>query len=751
MAPVSTANDSTAQGSAAPDLGSAILDNDICRVHFGDGIATITLQMPGRANKVDAAFGVGLDAALTAVLGGAGGVGRLDGLQGIILQSGHKDFCVGADLDFVYQAREPADLFSLVRQLDALFRRLELAGVPVVAAIGGSALGGGYELALACHHRVVVDSPKFQLGLPEVSLGVIPGAGGTQRLPRLIGIQAALELIAQGKLVRANKAVARGLADEAVDSPDALRDAAVAWIRANPGARQPWDRDRFRFPGGAPDSDLGRNVFMAGAAMIYDRTAGAFDAPKTVLAVVQEGCRLSFDRGLEVEARAFARIATSDQAKDMIRTFWYHRQAAEKHLDLPALPAGESAGIRKVAVLGAGMMGGGLAFVAASAGYDVVLRDIRPDALDAAMDRARQQAGKRLRHLSDADRQAVLARIRPTLDVQDLAGCDLVIEAVVEKLDIKRKVIAEVEPLLSADAIFASNTSALPISSLAEASQAPERFIGLHYFSPVEQMPLIEVIQGAATDERTVARCLAFARRTRKTPIVVNDGYGFFTTRVFSAYILEGAQLVAEGRDPVLVDWGARQAGMVVGPLQVFDEVSLSLGSHVLEDARRYIGDSVDIAGTRLVAAMVEAGRLGRAHGAGFYDYEAGKRRGFWKGLADVVAGVDGPQLARAADPVEEARFIGRRLMLAQCAEVGRRLDGGILQRRRDAEVGAIFGIGFAPNTGGPLALMDRIGLPELVAELDAMAAQFGERYAPAQTLRDMAARGERFFAEGAH
>ncbi|RME22783.1 MAG: hypothetical protein D6798_15000, partial [Deltaproteobacteria bacterium] len=343
---------STALAPGEDERGRLVLENDVCRVHFGDSIATITLQMPGRVNKLDAAFGVGFDAALTAVLGDETGAGRLDGLQGIILQSGHKEFCAGADLDFVYESRDPEELFAVVRQLHGLFRKLELGGVPVVAAIAGSALGGGYELALACHHRIVVADPQIQLGLPEVNLGVIPGAGGTQRLPRMIGIQSALELIAQGKLVRAPKAVARGLADESVDSPDDLRDAAVAWIRANPGTRQPWDRERFPIPGGGPDSETGRNILMAGAAMIYDRTAGAFDAPKTVLAVVQEGCRLCFDRALEVEARAFARIATSDQAKDMIRTFWYHRQAAERHVGLPALPAGESAGIRRVAVLG---------------------------------------------------------------------------------------------------------------------------------------------------------------------------------------------------------------------------------------------------------------------------------------------------------------------------------------------------------------------------------------------------------------
>ena len=730
-----------------------VYGNDICTITVqavpdGCRIATLTLVMPGRANRINAAFGQGMDGALTFLLGDAKGVGRLEGLRGIIVATGHRDFCVGADLDWLITARDPADVMAMVRGLHGLFRRLETAGVPVVAAITGSALGGGYELALACHHRIALDDARIQVGLPEVNLGVIPGAGGTQRLPRMIGVQAALEILAQGQVLRAPKALAKGLIDQLAPSPQALRDLAVAWIQAHPGCKQPWDSDRFKWPGGSPDGELGRNVFMAGAAMLFARTAGAFPAPEAVLMVVQEGGRLDFDAALQIEARAFTRLAVSDQAKDMIRTFFFHKSAAEKHEGLPALPQGQDAGIRKVAVLGAGMMGGGLAYMAASAGYPVVLRDIRQQALDAAMDRARQQVARRLKHLPAAEQQAVLDRIHPTLELADLAGVDLVIEAVVENLGVKHKVIAEVEPLLAPDAIFASNTSALPISSLAQASAAPERFVGLHYFSPVEQMPLVEIIAGRHTDDRTLARCLDFARRTKKTPIVVADGYGFYTTRVFSAYILEGAQLVAEGRDPRLIEWGARRAGMVVGPLQVFDEVTLALGAHVLEDAIREVGEMIDIPGTRLVAAMVQAGRLGKAHGAGFYDYKDGRRSGTWAGLSTLVGGLGLPAVAADPDPVAEARLLGRRLLLAQCAEVARRLDQGILLRHRDAEVGAIFGIGFAPNTGGPLALMDRIGLPELVAELDAMAAAWGPRFAPAPVLRHMAARGERFFPE---
>ncbi len=697
------------------------------RYEIADGIATITLTMEGRANKVNPSFGEGLRDALEGVL--ASGEA-----QGIIIASGHKDFCVGADLDQLYGERDPARLYAMVRQLGALYRRLETCGLPVVAALTGSALGGGYELALACHHRIVLDDPRIQLGLPEVSLGVIPGAGGTQRLPRLIGVQPALELMAQGKIVRANKAVGQGLADQTARDPEDLRAKAVTWIRANKGAKQPWDRGQAP-PGLDPKSPEARQIFIAACAMLYKKTAGAFKAPEELVAVVQDGLRLSFDRGMEVEARAFARLATSDQAKDMIRTLWFFRSAAEKHA---GLPKAESDGFQKVAILGAGMMGAGLAYLCAASGYEVVLKDIDQGALDRGMAHVRAQIAERQRHLDEAGRAAILARVTGTLELEPLRGTDLVIEAVVENIGVKHRVTREVEPLLAPDAVFASNTSALPITDLARASSAAERFIGLHYFSPVEQMPLLEIIRGAATDERTVARCLAFCRRTGKLPIVVNDGYGFYTTRVFSAYILEGASLVAEGYDPVLVEYAARVAGMVVPPLQVFDEVTLRLAAHAFEQAKAYRGE-VDLPGARLVQALVAAGRLGRAEGAGFYAYNEGKRLGIWSGLSGLVTA------PRQEATVEQ---LGRRLLLAQVAEVGRALDDGILVQPRDADVGAIFGIGFAPNTGGPLSWVDRQGAARVVAELESLAKTVHERFAPSRTLRDLAASGGRFFPE---
>ena len=700
----------------------------------GDGIALLTLAMAGGVNRINPDFIEGFGA-LVAWLAAR------DDVRGVILASAHRDFCVGADLDFVYKETDPARIFEGTRALEAGYRSLETMGVPVVAALTGTALGGGLETALACHRRLCLSNPRILLGLPEVQLGVIPGAGGTQRLPRLIGIQAALELIGTGASLRPEQALAKGVVHALYDTPDALMAAARAWIAEHPAATQPWDARGFRWPGVRPGSADFRNLGMGAQAMVYKKTAGAFQAPLDLLAVVAEGATLSFDRAVEVEARTFAKLATSPQAKDMIRTLFFHKNAADKHKGLPQLDPGADAGIRTVAILGAGMMGAGLAFLCAKRGYDVVLKDIRQPALDAGMAHVRAQVA-RLKHLGEAGQRAILDRVTPTLDLDALAGVDLVIEAVVESKAVKHAVLRETQGLLTAGtAIWASNTSALPITELAEPAAAPDRFVGLHFFSPVEKMPLIEVIRGTSTSDETVARCLDFARRIQKTPIVVNDGYGFFTTRVFAAYIMEGVQLLAEGHDPRLIEWGARAAGMVVPPLQVFDEVTLTLGRHVLHQAEAYTGRVLPGARSVLVDMVDTQGRLGRAHGAGFYDYGDGRRRGMWSGLAGVAA-------RAGADPstaTTDAAAIGHRLLLAQALEAARAVDAGVVTRHRDAEVGAVLGIGFAPNTGGPLAWLDRHGIAAVVAELDALAAR-DDRWSPPALLRDMAAQGRRFF-----
>jgi 3-hydroxyacyl-CoA dehydrogenase/enoyl-CoA hydratase/3-hydroxybutyryl-CoA epimerase len=706
-----------------------------CEFDAATGVATLTLAMQGKVNKINREFGEGLNAAIDWAK-------AQSGLKGIVITSAHKDFCVGADIDLLYRERDPAQMFGFVTGLAAVFRKLETCGVPVASALVGSALGGGYELALATHHRVALDSPKVVLGLPEVQLGVLPGGGGTQRLPRLIGLQPALEMILQAQQVRAPKAVGKGLVDELAPTRDEVVAKAKAWVIANPKAsKQPWDAGK-PIPGMQPNSPDARNLFMASCGMLEKKTAGAFESPKLAVAAIQEGTALTFDRGMEVEARLFVKLAVSDQAKDMIRTLWFFKNAAEKHQGLPSTA---DMGIETVTILGAGMMGAALAFVAAQGGMRVVMKDIKQEALDKGLDHVKQLVGE-LKHLDADAKQQLLDRVTGTLDLAQVHETDLVIEAVFENLALKHRVTQEVEPRLSARGIWASNTSALPISDLATASSRPDKFIGLHFFSPVEKMPLLEIIVGKGTSDETLARCLAFTRAIKKIPIVVNDGYAFYTTRVFSAYVLEGAQLVAEGHDPVLVEWAARRTGMVVPPLQVFDEVTLSLAAHAFTQGREY-GRALDLSGVALVQKLVEIGRTGKAAGQGFYDYRDGKRQGVWAGLRALAAEVSGdaPKPSVAASVPE----LSRRILAAQAVEAARAADEGILRNFRDAEVGAVFGVGFAPNRGGPFAHIDRTGVAAFVAELDDYAARFGARYQAPQLLRTMAAEGRTFFGDG--
>lgn len=700
--------------------------NGMATLAFDDatGVATITLAMEGKVNKINDHFGATMQEAWTWAK-------AQPNLRGVILATGHKDFCVGADIDRLYRERDPATMMARLKELNGLFRAMETSGIPVVAALTGSALGGGYELALACHRRIALDSPRVQVGLPEVSLGVMPGAGGTQRLPRLVGIQTALEHIAQGLMVRAPKAVKNGMVDELAATPEELREKAIAWIHANKGVKQPWDRGA-PIPGPQPGSAEARQILMAGCAMLRKKTSGCFPGPELAISAVQEGLPLTFDRAIEVESRYFTKLATSDQAKDMIRTLWYHRTAAEKHEGLPKI---EDPRLSKIGILGAGMMGAGLAFVSAQAGYQVVLKDVKDEQLAKARAHCEEQ-GKAAKHLGADAQKAILDRIRYTLSADDLAGCDMIIEAVFENLELKHMVTKEAEPKLAAGGVWASNTSAIPIGDLATVSSNPANFIGLHFFSPVEKMQLVEIITTAQTSDETLARSLAYTRAIKKLPIVVGDGYGFYTTRVFSAYILEGAQLVAEGHDPVVIEWAARKVGMVVPPLQVFDEVTLTLGVKGFKQGRHY-GKALDLPGVALVEAMVEKhDRPGKAAGRGFYEYGADGRT-LWSGLAALAVG---------KPEVTGVEHIGRRLLTLQALEAARCVAEGVVKNPRDAEVGAIFGVGFAPNTGGPLSYIDRRGLAQFVADCDGFAKTCGPRYAPPQLLRDMASAGKTFF-----
>jgi 3-hydroxyacyl-CoA dehydrogenase / enoyl-CoA hydratase / 3-hydroxybutyryl-CoA epimerase len=693
----------------------------------GSGIATLTLAMDGKANKIDESFGTCLGEALEWAK-------SQDGLKGIIVGTAHKDFCVGADIDMLYRERDPARVFEGVTRLNALFRGIETCGVPVVAALTGSALGGGYELALSCHHRIALNEGRIQVGLPEVMLGVIPGAGGTQRLPRLIGIQSALDHLLQGKMVRAPKALKSGLVDDLAQNTTELREKAEAWIAANPKAKQPWDQKDFKYPAPAPTSDDARAMVMVASAMLTKKTAGSMPHLQTCLSALQEGLLLDFDRALEVEGRHFVSLATSDNAKNMIRTLWYHRTAAEKG---EGLGIADDHGFRKIGIIGAGMMGAGLAFICAQKGLEVVLKDINAEQLTAGKEHCLAQAKKRMRHLASEEQEAVLNRIRYTLETPDLTGCDLIIEAVVENDKVKHQVTREIEPLLAAGAVYATNTSAIPISHLAKASVNPGNFVGLHFFSPVEQMPLIEIISGEHTSDDTLARSVAFGLFLKKTPIVVNDGYGFYTSRTFAAYLMEAVQMVAEGHNPVLIEWAARQSGMVVPPLKVFDEVTLRLGYHGVVQREQFTGEKIEATGVTLLKTMVEEhDRIGKVAGKGFYDY-AGKKRSIWPGLKDLVH----------AEPENTGvEYIADRLLLAQVKEVIGCLDEGVLRNHRDAEIGAIFGIGFSPGSGGPLSWIDTKGAAWVVDRMQSFADELGDRFSPPESLKKMAVSGATFF-----
>ena len=694
------------------------------RVHGDDaGVLTLSIRMPGPVNTIGALFRAELGAALA-------WLAARDEKAGLIVASERRDFCAGADLKALYGQTDAAAVFAEVRELQGLFRRLETLGVPVVAAITGHALGGGYELALACHHRIALDDPRLRVGLPEVTLGLLPGAGGTQRLPRLLGMQAALEVITAGRTMRAPAALQAGLVDALAPDVAALRDQALAFITANPERCQPWDAARKRYPpprAGSPDA---RNLVTGAAALIERTTWGAYDAPKAALAAVQEGFGLDFDPAAELEARKFTALAVGQQSRNMLRTLWFARNAAERG---DGLRVAAEHGIERVGILGAGMMGAGLAGVCARAGFEVVCKDLHEEALAAG----RAHVDKALAKRGDT---TSAGRITWTLDDTSLQGVDLVIEAVVESIDVKHAVTRAVEPGLAEGGIWASNTSALPIGALAEASVAANRFIGLHFFSPVEKMQLVEIIVGPQTDDETLGRALAFARAIRKTPIVVGDGYGFYTSRVFTAYIMEAAQLVAEGHHPALIEYAARAAGMAAAPLQVFDEVTLTLALKAREGMRVFRPGAV-LPGFALVEAMVQThGRPGRAAGAGFYDYdERGKRRGLWPGLSDLAA--------QAPPENTGVAHVQERLLLAQAAEAVRCIDEGVITRHRDAELGAVLGLGFAPQTGGPLGYLDGLGHAHAIGRLEALAADHGPRYEPPETLRNMAELGTPFFA----
>ena len=706
-----------------------------------DGIATVEFDYPNKSQNI-------LNAQSLGAYGETMQKALADpAVKGIVIASAKKDFIAGGDLAELGAATDAAAFHAAISQTHKLMRAIELGGKPVAAALNGSALGGGMEIALGCHYRVAADNPKARFGFPEVTLGLLPGAGGTQRVPRLVGMMAAAPLLMEGKRIKAAEAQKIGLIHAVVKVGDE-RTAARAWVAdalaAGTKPLQPWDTKGFKIPGGGPNTPSGMQMLMAANAMLREKTYDNYPAPRHILSCVYEGLSTNLDTGLAIEARYFTNLVMSPVSKNMIRSLFFGMNEANK---LASRPAGvPQQKYSKIGMLGAGMMGAGIAMSTATAGIDIVLLDTTADAADKGKEYARKQWNKQVQRgrLTAEAMQALLARIHPTASYADLAGCELVIEAVFEKREIKADVTKKTEAVIAADAIFASNTSTLPITGLAEASVRPANFIGLHFFSPAEKMPLVEIIVGKATSDATLARSMDYVRAIGKTPIVVNDSRGFYTSRVFGTYVSEGMALLEEGVPPALIDKAGLIAGMPVGPLALADEVSIELVHKIAQQTRADLGSAyVERAADRVAAKMVaDLGRLGRKSGAGFYDYPADGPKHLWPGLAQkfpVKVGADGAAMLTLEEIVE-------RLILVQSVETVRCLEEKVMRAPIDADVGAILGWGYPPFRGCPIGWLHTLGPAQAVATLDRLAEQHGPRFAAPQLLRDMAARGERFY-----
>lgn len=734
-----------------------------------DGIALVTWDMPGRSmNVLDEASIRDYGAAIDEVCSN-------DAIKGVVVTSAKKDFIAGADLAMLggwsakvagLSAVEAAkQIFGWTMSLQTMLRKLETCGKPVASAVPGTALGGGFEVVLATHHRVVAANDRAQLGLPEVKVGLMPGAGGTQRVVRMLGVMAAAPLLMEGKSLAPAEALKAGLVQQIVP-PGEIVEAAKAWVKANiaEGERYraakasgdkkatasflpAWDQPKYKLPGGGPQTPTGFPVFMGGGAMIRKNSYGLYDAPQAILSAVYEGVQVPFDAALKIETGYFTKLVLSPQSKNMIRSLFVSKQALEKGAHRPHDVPDMS--VKKLGVLGGGgFMGAGIANVAAGAGIEVVVLDQTEEGAAKAKAHAEKEAMGRVAkgRMTEAKAKELLDRITTTSDYSKLAGCDLVVEAVFEHPDVKRQVIEASEKYLPETAVFASNTSTIPISDLAERSKRPERFIGIHFFSPVEKMPLVEIIKGRKTGDEALAKALDFVRQMKKTPIVVNDARFFYANRCVLRYIEEAHYMLAEGVKPALIENAARMIGMPVGPLALNDETALDLGVKIAKTTKAALGAAYKEhpAEARIEDMVVRLGRLGRKASKGFYEYPErgadgksnGKKR-LWPGLAELFP------LAPVQPDVEELKT---RFLTVQAVEAVRALADGVVEDVREVDVGAIFGWGFAPWTGGPISYIDTLGPGRFLADCDRLAAKFGDRYAAPALLRDIAAKGETFY-----
>jgi 3-hydroxyacyl-CoA dehydrogenase/enoyl-CoA hydratase/3-hydroxybutyryl-CoA epimerase len=612
-------------------------------------------------------------------------------------------------------------------------------GKPIAAALPGTALGIGLEIPLACHRIFAADNPKAKIGLPEILVGIFPGAGGTTRLVRKLGPMGAAPFLLEGKLSDPKSAKTGGLVDEVVAAEDLLTRA-KDWVRNATEADlvKPWDRKDYKMPGGAPYHPAGYMTFVGASAMVMGKTQGVYPAAKALLSAVYEGALVPFDTALRIEARWFTNVLMNPSSSAMIRSLFVNKEALEKGANRPKVP---DQSVKRLGVLGAGMMGAGIAHVAAMAGIEVVLIDATQDAADRGKAHSDDLLTKALqRGRSTPEKKSeTLARITPTTDYAALSGVDLVVEAVFEEPKVKAEVTAKAEAAIPASAIFATNTSTLPITGLAKASKRPEQFIGIHFFSPVDKMNLVEIIRGKQTGDVAVAKALDFVRQLRKTPIVVNDARFFYANRCIIPYINEGIRMVAEGVEPALIENAAKLVGMPLGPLQLVDETSIDLGVKIAKATKAAMGEAYpDDAVDDVLFAMADAGRLGRKAKAGFYAYDdKGQRLRLWEGLSEHwnVAEVQ-PDLAT----------VQQRLLLAQVLEAVRALEEGVLTDIREGDVGAILGWGFAPWSGGPFGWLDIVGAGRAVEMCEDLSNRFGKRFDAPALLRDVAAKGQTFY-----
>ena len=699
-----------------------------------DQILTLTIDMPGQsANTMNATFRDALSETAAKVKD------DLDNIRGVIITSAKKTFFAGGDLTELHKVTQAdAKTFEdMVNGLKAHMRFLETTGKPVVAAINGSALGGGLEIALACHHRVAIDDDSIQLGLPEVTLGLLPGGGGTQRLPRMIGLEAAFPFLMEGKKVNPEAALKAGIVDELADSADDMITKARAFIDANPKCHQPWDQKGFKFPGGAPHHPAMAQKLAIAPAMLKQKTKGCYPAPERILSAAVEGAQVDFDNGSLIETRYFAELVIGQVAKNMTGTFWFQLNAIKAGGSRP--DGVEKETFRKVGVLGAGMMGAGIAYSTATRGIDMVLKDVSVENAEKGKSYSEKLLAKKVSRgrMSEAQKAEILGRIKATDSADDLEGCDLVIEAVFEDSELKARVTQEAEPKLVNNGIFASNTSTIPITQLAEASANAENFIGLHFFSPVDKMQLVEIIVGEKTSDETLARSFDYVQQIGKIPVVVNDSRGFFTSRVFGTFVNEGICMLGEGIHPSSIENAGLLAGMPVGPLAISDEVSMTLMQHIRDQSKK---DTEAAGGTwnphpaeAVIDAMVnEHGRKGKAAGAGFYEYPASGKKHLWPELENLF--VDSGK-ARAV----ELQELKDRILFIQAIETVRCLEEGVLRTVEDANIGSIFGIGYAPWTGGAIQFINQYGVRAFTERASELAKTYGERFAPPRLLQEKA------------